>query len=219
MSEHLDVDKMRVELIWLWLVTVVCAAQTLKGTLEGSVDDKTKLVLTDVDSLKSVESYLKPDGSFTFPGLKEGVYSLEVEAISHLFDSVYRVEVTDDELKINKVFHGHDFNKDLGPNMKHPLSIVPFKQAQYIFEREEFSVINMLKSPMMLMSLVSLVLVFVLPKLTASMDPETIKQMQEQQRSQPNPMEKVQNFDMASYMAGKSTATKQPQTKPSKKKK
>lgn len=226
---------MKVGLLFIWtcLVATIYATHTLKGSLDTLLEDTTnkrlglfdvtttKVILTDKGHLGPIETYLRSDGSFSFPGITSGTYLLQFETISYLFDGDYRVDVYDDadegeEIKIHKIFHGHDFNTDLGPRQSHPLSVVPVKKAQYIFEREEFSALNMLKSPMMLMSLISLVFVFVLPKMTASMDPEMIKGMQEQQQQQPNPMEKVQNFDMASYMAEKTQQPKSGASSPAK---
>ncbi|KAF4448866.1 er membrane protein complex subunit [Fusarium austroafricanum] len=81
----------------------------------------------------------------------------------------------------------------------------------YFMERPQFSVFAILKNPMILMALVSLVLMVGMPKLMDSMDPEMRAEFEEQrknsaigaamsgQASGDNPLT---NFDMAAYLAG-----------------
>ncbi|KAF5570706.1 er membrane complex subunit [Fusarium phyllophilum] len=81
----------------------------------------------------------------------------------------------------------------------------------YFMERPQFSVFAILKNPMILMALVSLVLMVGMPKLMDSMDPEMRAEFEAQRKSSPlsaamtgqssgdNPLT---NFDMAAYLAG-----------------
>ncbi|KAL7623959.1 Homocysteine/cysteine synthase [Parahypoxylon ruwenzoriense] len=82
---------------------------------------------------------------------------------------------------------------------------------EYFVERGSFSVLGILKNPMILMGLVSMVLFVGMPKLVENMDPEMRAEWEAQQRKNPmnslmsgpqpgaNPMG---NFDMAAYLAG-----------------
>ncbi|KAJ4261447.1 hypothetical protein NW762_006872 [Fusarium torreyae] len=81
----------------------------------------------------------------------------------------------------------------------------------YFMERPQFSVFAILKNPMILMALVSLVLMVGMPKLMDQMDPELRAEFEAQQKNSPlsaamsgqssgdNPLT---NFDMAAYLAG-----------------
>ncbi|KAF5019060.1 hypothetical protein F66182_8952 [Fusarium sp. NRRL 66182] len=81
----------------------------------------------------------------------------------------------------------------------------------YFMERPQFSVFAILKNPMILMALVSLVLMVGMPKLMDSMDPEMRAEFEAQRANSPlnaamtgqssgdNPLT---NFDMAAYLAG-----------------
>ncbi|KAH7270532.1 uncharacterized protein BKA55DRAFT_551974 [Fusarium redolens] len=81
----------------------------------------------------------------------------------------------------------------------------------YFMERPQFSVFAILKNPMILMALVSLVLMVGMPKLMDSMDPEMRAEFEAQRKNSPlnaamsgqssgdNPLT---NFDMAAYLAG-----------------
>lgn len=83
----------------------------------------------------------------------------------------------------------------------------------YFVERGSFSVLSILKNPMILLAIVSMGLFFVMPKLVDNMDPEMRAEFEAQQKSNPmsslmgggggaaaaNPMG---SFDMASFLAG-----------------
>ncbi|KAF2397238.1 hypothetical protein EJ06DRAFT_584710 [Trichodelitschia bisporula] len=74
-------------------------------------------------------------------------------------------------------------------------------------ERQSFSVLSLFKNPMIIMAVVSLGLVVGTPYLLENMDPESRAEFEEMQRKSPlaaatNPSA-LQNFDLASWMAGK----------------
>ncbi|KAF2746703.1 hypothetical protein M011DRAFT_386113, partial [Sporormia fimetaria CBS 119925] len=79
---------------------------------------------------------------------------------------------------------------------------------QYFTERGGFSPLSFLKNPMILMALFSMVLIFGMPYLMENMDPEMKAEFEEMQKTSPlgggaNPAQSIQNFDLASWMAGK----------------
>ena len=71
------------------------------------------------------------------------------------------------------------------------------------------SPLSFLKSPMILMALFSGLLMFGMPKLMENMDPEMKAEMEEMQKNgvlgsgTTNTAQQIQNFDLASWMAGK----------------
>ncbi|KAI0143249.1 hypothetical protein BJ166DRAFT_539954 [Pestalotiopsis sp. NC0098] len=79
-------------------------------------------------------------------------------------------------------------------------------------ERGKFSILTILKNPMILMGLASMGIFFGMPKLVENMDPEMRAEWEEQQKK--NPMNSIMggggsggassmsSFDMASFMAG-----------------
>ncbi|KAI4599246.1 hypothetical protein KJ359_002205 [Pestalotiopsis sp. 9143b] len=81
-------------------------------------------------------------------------------------------------------------------------------------ERGKFSILTILKNPMILMGLASMGIFFGMPKLVENMDPEMRAEWEEQQKK--NPMNSIMggggsgggssmsSFDMASFMAGSS---------------
>ncbi|KAI0506615.1 hypothetical protein F5B22DRAFT_623176 [Xylaria bambusicola] len=81
----------------------------------------------------------------------------------------------------------------------------------YYTERGAFSILSILKNPMILMGLVSLAIFIGMPKLVENMDPEMRAEFEEQ--SKKNPMNSLMagpqpgaspmgNFDMAGFLAG-----------------
>ncbi|KAG6039368.1 hypothetical protein E4U41_002758 [Claviceps citrina] len=90
----------------------------------------------------------------------------------------------------------------------------------YFVERPSFSILSILKNPMILMGLVSMVIFIGMPKLVDSMDPETKAEFEASQRNSPlnavlgggggggsgsgahQQQSPLGNFDMAAYLAG-----------------
>ncbi|KAI9295942.1 hypothetical protein K502DRAFT_341323 [Neoconidiobolus thromboides FSU 785] len=67
----------------------------------------------------------------------------------------------------------------IGEEVDYPIRVSPVRKFDYFMKREEFNIISLFSNPMLLMSLVSLVLVFFGPKLIGSLDEETLKEVQE----------------------------------------
>ncbi|TVY51896.1 hypothetical protein LCER1_G004479, partial [Lachnellula cervina] len=79
-------------------------------------------------------------------------------------------------------------------------------EKEYFFERSGFSPLSLLKNPMILIAGVSMIIVFGMPYLMDSMDPEMRAEFEERQKSTSitsgtaaNPL---QNFDAAAWLAG-----------------
>ncbi|TVU08312.1 hypothetical protein EJB05_41712, partial [Eragrostis curvula] len=65
------------------------------------------------------------------------------------------------------------------------LVLEPLKEEQYYEIREPFSIMSLLKSPMGLMVGFMVIMVFVMPKMMENIDPEQMRQAQEQMRNSP----------------------------------
>ncbi|KAK3493150.1 hypothetical protein B0T13DRAFT_475711 [Neurospora crassa] len=81
----------------------------------------------------------------------------------------------------------------------------------YFMERSKFSILSILRNPMILLGLVSMVIFLGMPKLVENMDPEMRAEWEENQKK--NPMNALMggggapaapNFDMAAFLAGTS---------------
>ncbi|KAL8644307.1 MAG: hypothetical protein Q9226_007830 [Calogaya cf. arnoldii] len=80
----------------------------------------------------------------------------------------------------------------------------------YYEERQGFELLGLLKSPMILMALVGLVMVFGMPYLLENMDPEMKAEFEEQQKkgvvgSVAGGGNPLSGFDMAGWMAGQTS--------------
>jgi len=85
----------------------------------------------------------------------------------------------------------------------------PLAEKYFYQERQGFSPLSFLKNPMILMAVVSMGLIFGMPKLMENMDPEMKEEFEEMQKNgvlgsgSTNTAQQIQNFDLASWMAGK----------------
>merc|ERR1711868_48915 len=79
----------------------------------------------------------------------------------------------------------------------YPLELDPIGITPYFQKREQFSVLDTLKSPMVLFMLLPMVVLFLLPKLLDMQDPELKKEMEEQMKT----MNKNNVPDMSELMS------------------
>ncbi|WAO83233.1 DUF2012 domain-containing protein [Fusarium falciforme] len=165
---------------------------------------------------------LSSSNTFVFRNVTPGSYLADIHAPTDAFHPL-RIDIQvvegaeHDVVQAWETFRGNDWgNKG---------EVVPVKEGSkgrgfevraigsknYFMERPQFSVFSILKNPMILMALVSLVLLVGMPKLMDSMDPELRAEFEAQQKNSPmnavmnaqasgeNPLT---NFDMAAYLAG-----------------
>ncbi|KAF9430688.1 hypothetical protein BGZ94_004904 [Podila epigama] len=128
------------------------------------------------------------DGRFTFPNIPEGSYLLEVQSPQYIFPTL-KVVVSDKESKAYLVTYGADWsNNDI--QIQFPLSLSPKAHISYFIPREGFKLSSLFANPMMLMMGFSVLMLFVMPKLLANMDPEAMEELQGQDAPQ------MPNFEM-----------------------
>ncbi|KAI0853695.1 hypothetical protein F5Y00DRAFT_223348 [Daldinia vernicosa] len=173
-------------------------------------------------------------GSFVFRNVTPGSYLADVHSRTHAFAPL-RIDVlahntpTDEGGEANggegeeegglavrawETYRGNDWdNKGQEvPRSGSGFAVRALGPKEYFVERGSFSILSILKNPMILMGLVSMVLFIGMPKLIENMDPEMRAEWEEQQKNNPmsslmgggpqpgaNPMG---NFDMAAYLAG-----------------
>ncbi|KAI1135291.1 hypothetical protein F5Y05DRAFT_177650 [Hypoxylon sp. FL0543] len=179
---------------------------------------------------------LTASGTFSFHNVTPGSYLADVHCKTHAFAPL-RVDVFEFEagdgvggrdvkskgsgsglvVRAWETFRGNDWEnkgqevpRSAGEDGR--LAVRALGPKEYFVERGSFSVLSILKNPMILMGLVSLGLFIGMPKLIENMDPEMRAEWEEQQKKGPmsslmgggqqagaNPMG---NFDMAAYLAG-----------------
>lgn len=159
----------------------VCSAYLIRGFLDEKILPLSpeELATTTVTLLSDSENGELPfqetslrgiDGHFVFSNVSAGDYLVVLNSI--LLDipgEAVKVTVAREQVIVNKVFNGHDFKNDLGPSSEYPIVITPVLRQNYILQRESLGLFKMFKSPMMLMMLASVAMVFVLPKMMEGM--------------------------------------------------
>ncbi|KAL1311077.1 hypothetical protein AAFC00_001286 [Neodothiora populina] len=169
------------------------------------------------------DARLTRSNTLLFDDLTPGSYLLDVHTRDFSFPSL-RVEVsvsqadgdeTDAQELIQgwQTFLGNEWNNrgaSYGEQKGELLiTLSPNQYKQYYQKREGFNIMGLFKNPMILMGLFSAVLIFGMPYLMDNMDEETKAEFEEMQKSSPisgsqGAAAQIQNFDLASWMAGKS---------------
>ncbi|KKA31171.1 hypothetical protein TD95_002272 [Thielaviopsis punctulata] len=159
---------------------------------------------------------LSAANTFTFGNVTAGSYLVDVHCASHGFAPV-RVDVSDKGAVVGawETFRGNEWDNkgEVVPGMeKGRFELRVLGQRDFYLERPKFSVLSLLKNPMILMAGVSMVIFMGMPWLMDNLDPELRAEIEERQKSggilgaaasgNTNPA----NFDMAAYLSGASSA-------------
>lgn len=151
--------------------------------------------------------FLRSDGTFTIPGLASGSYVLEISSSRNVYEPV-RIDInTKGKIRSRRVNLLQPSDITL---LNYPLKLESKGYPNYFFKREQFRILDLLMSPMVLMMIVPLLLVLVLPKLV-NQDPElqrelaaTTNILQPNTQNMPNLSEMMVNF----FEGGKPKAKK-----------
>ncbi|CAO2816920.1 unnamed protein product [Amaranthus hypochondriacus] len=146
------------------------------GTRDYGLPAKTSNIKVLLNGGERV-TFLRPDGYFSFHNVPAGTHLIEVAATGYFFSPV-RVDVS--ARNPGKVQAALTETR----RRLTELALEPLSEEDYYEKREPFSPLSLVKSPMGLMVGFMLLVVFVMPKLMENMDPEEMRQAQEQMRSQ-----------------------------------
>ncbi|KAL8381128.1 hypothetical protein RB595_005421 [Gaeumannomyces hyphopodioides] len=174
---------------------------------------------------------------FVFPRVPPGSYLLDVHSASHAFAPL-RVDVApagagvgasagrkqgeqqQQQLAVSawETFRGNDWgNKGEAARRAEDAGAFEVRclgRKEYYMERSSFSVLSILKNPMILLAMVSMGIFLGMPYLLENMDPEVRAEFEARQKS--NPMSSVLGgggqpgggFDMAAFLAGSNNGPK-----------
>ncbi|KAJ4289776.1 hypothetical protein N0V90_011106 [Kalmusia sp. IMI 367209] len=170
-----------------------------------------------------LDAYITRSNSFNFNNVSVGSYLATIHSRDFVFEPL-RIDVTLEEavegsgdkretVKAWQTFIGNEWdnkgeNRGEGGNGL-VIEVQPRTPKEYYQERAGFSPLSFLKNPMILMGLFTLILVFGMPYLMENMDPETKAEFEEMQKKgvmgsgSTQTAQQIQNFDLASWMAGK----------------
>ncbi|KAK5111744.1 hypothetical protein LTR62_004664 [Meristemomyces frigidus] len=164
------------------------------------------------------DAALRRDNTLKFEALPEASYLLTIYSRDHFFPPL-RVDVSkvtdgaeQQTIEAWQTFRGNEWSNKGSPygSGTDALSIQIQASAQKEFyqTRGGFDMLGFLKSPMILMGLVSVVFIFGLPYIMDNMDPEMKQEFEEMQKKGPltgsqGAATQMQNFDVAGWLAGK----------------
>lgn len=183
--------------------------------IEGQVTVPDKASLSDIRILIDdglYRAFLRRDGSFTVHNVPTGSYVVDVISSSYAFVPV-RVDVSS-----RGNVRARELNR-LKPSavstLNYPLTLKPHAMTKYFQTREQFSILDMLKSPMVLLTVLPMLILLVLPKMMNTNDPELKKEMEESMKMfSPNQNQLPDMSDMMTKLFGGNTP--QPKKLPSK---
>ncbi|KAI9260538.1 hypothetical protein BDA99DRAFT_512410 [Phascolomyces articulosus] len=171
-------------LVATWLVALVESA-TVTGSIaiNGILPNVQLLRPTTRVSLNgdAYSTLVKANGQFEITDVDTGSYMLEVHAIDYVFPRL-RLDIDKEQGITRASYTGYGASfESRGYSVDQPLELRAKAPAIYFVERKGFNVLAMFKNPMFLMIGFSALMMFVLPKLMANMDPEALKEMSQSQ--------------------------------------
>ena len=133
----------------------------------------------------------RADGTFGILDVPPGIHFLDTFALGYTFPPITLKLLTNGKLQAE-----YAEDPDELPATD-PLRLRPVSTAEYFEARAAASPMAMLKNPMVLMVLMTVLMAWGMPKMIENMDPEELKMMQERMGSQPT---------MQDILSGKATA-------------
>lgn len=120
-------------------------------------------------------AFLRSDGTFTIPGLPSNTYVVEVISPRNVYEPV-RVDINSKgKVRTRRLNLIQPSDVTM---LRYPLNFESKGYPNYFLKREQFRLMDILMSPMILMMVVPLLLVVVLPKLV-NQDPELQRELQQ----------------------------------------
>ncbi|KAG0182362.1 hypothetical protein DFQ29_004602 [Apophysomyces sp. BC1021] len=131
---------------------------------------------------------------------------MEVQSIDYIFPQL-RVDVQEEIVRAAYTGLGSGWDST-GSTVNYPVEWRAKAEAEYFMERQGFNVMGMFKNPMFLMLGFSAVMMFVLPKMMANIDPEA---MNEITQSQTDAQKMLYDMPSLSQMFGQTSQQQQKQ--------
>ncbi|KAL1918445.1 uncharacterized protein VTP21DRAFT_3105 [Calcarisporiella thermophila] len=191
----------QVTLFFLLLCSIISAVvgRKLEGHVSavGGLKENSVRVVLDGGVYSTLT---RADGKFVFTNIPEGSYLLEIHSHRHIFPRL-RVDVFPDSIQATyKTLDTPWSNR--GHVLDYPLNITTKQTAEYFVPRQGFNIASLFSNPLMLMMGFSLIMLFVMPKMLANIDPEMLKELQESQQQSRGPARELPDISqqLASLM-------------------
>ncbi|WBW71152.1 ER membrane protein complex subunit Emc7 [Schizosaccharomyces osmophilus] len=155
----------------------VCFVQmSMQATVEGKIVPNmvmkrwkdlpydTRAKLSSKTSIK--DSPVQRNGQFSFANIESGTYHLRFESVEYDF-AQFHIIVNESQVHAYYTTAGEERSLTTALNSaSHPITARAVQKHEYLQGPRKFSLFRLLKSPMMLLSLASVGLVFILPKMS-----------------------------------------------------
>ncbi|KAK5136486.1 hypothetical protein LTR08_003131 [Meristemomyces frigidus] len=166
---------------------------------------------------------IRRDSTFLFPALPAASYLLTLHSRDYAFPPL-RIDVSSapaespqqQPMHAWQTFRGNEWaNKGPSYGAGHGelhVHVQASSPKDFYQSRGGFNLMGFVKSPMILMGIVSAAMIFGMPYVMENMDPETKAEFEEMQSKSPitgsgGAANQIQNFDLAGWMAGKTADT------------
>ena len=180
---------------YCWLSSFAAERLLMTVPIEGQllIPDGTPTTNYEVTLNGNLHSaFCRSDGLFTFHDVQTGVYLLDVSSVKETFPQM-KLKVVAEEGSISVVEYKYPGAKKVAAS--YPIMLKAIAPIKYFQVKPPLSIMKMIMSnPMMLMMGVMLVVVLLMPKMMAGMDPEELKELQKQQAQAGDPMKQFQKL-------------------------
>ncbi|KAK0550133.1 hypothetical protein OC846_003062 [Tilletia horrida] len=184
----------------------------LRRIPEGNAGDESATNKTSTVP-KVMKTLAKRDGSAVFSNVPAGAWLLEFQ-LPYLIFNQYRVDIPDADAispppvigegitwkgqpAVRVHLRGQSLASTLlAPVLPYPLVVAPIAKQEFYTEPEKFNIKALLANPMILMGGVGMLLIFVVPKLQAQLDPEAQAEMRASQAAMQKKMAAFQSGDI-----------------------
>jgi len=162
-------------------------------TIEGRLEfpNKTPYNVSTLISVNHGEytTYSRPDGNFTIKDIQPGIYLIDVHSTVHHFSQVKCQFKPDAPAQDKPVFSCLEYVYHGAPKraMDNLLVLTAMATYDYFEVRKGFSVFSMVKNPMVILMLVTVALMYFMPKMMEDLEPEEREKMKRQMELQSNP--------------------------------
>ncbi|KAN0065950.1 hypothetical protein ACQY0O_001084 [Thecaphora frezii] len=173
------------------------------------IADKARTYVKEGEEPVDRMTWVKGDGSFIFHSVATGSYTLEIVGRTNEFPK-YRVDVPDESTRLSPrirvITPGTSLSSLLllpsSSLLLHPLIVRSTRRLDFFTSTPPFSISSMLGvgTPMLLLGALALALVFITPKLSAMLDPETQKEMAQNSADMQRRVEALQRGDINSLI-------------------
>ncbi|RIA98685.1 hypothetical protein C1645_748935 [Glomus cerebriforme] len=143
---------------------------------------------------------IRKNGKFVIDDVPQGSYLLEISSKKFIYPKI-RVDVDSEGIKPFVTITGSEWS-NTGPSLQYPLELPARSTSEYFMVRDGFSITSLFANPYIIMMGFSVLLLFIMPKMMANMDPNALKELQENQAQNPLPEMPDISTTLANYLSG-----------------